>query len=138
MSKTVQEYQAYRLPMVDYKLFLLMLQEDDDDWPELTDGPLVNRQCRDVVFLVIFVMYLGGMVRLTNTKSLLTRGAYALALYFLNGKTISKAMTRSKIPLLNAVYLFVCSTTLKICCIIVRRQLQYVKPSIPIPTFCEK
>ncbi|XP_022315112.2 choline transporter-like protein 1 isoform X1 [Crassostrea virginica] len=36
-------------------------KEDDDDWPELTDGPLVNRQCRDVVFLVIFVMYLGGM-----------------------------------------------------------------------------
>lgn len=40
-----------------------MLQtEEDDDWPELEDGPIADRQCRDVVFLIIFILYLGGMV----------------------------------------------------------------------------
>ncbi|XP_052687130.1 choline transporter-like protein 1 [Crassostrea angulata] len=36
--------------------------EEDEDWPELEDGPIADRQCRDVVFLIIFILYLGGMV----------------------------------------------------------------------------
>ncbi|XP_062578584.1 choline transporter-like protein 1 isoform X1 [Saccostrea cucullata] len=35
--------------------------EEDEELPELDDGPIVDRQCRDVIFLIIFVLYIGGM-----------------------------------------------------------------------------
>ncbi|XP_048763229.2 choline transporter-like protein 1 isoform X2 [Ostrea edulis] len=32
------------------------------DLPALTDGPIVDRECRDIIFLIIFILYMGGMV----------------------------------------------------------------------------